>query len=321
MSTRGLQRTPCALLTLVFVLAAVTLAGAWDQKFRFPMKVRVPKASVTDMGIGGIGVASSSVSSDWHSAAGAPAAEILCPKRGYDFALGMRPFFSTLTGSVKAASTGGEGTFLNLHGHLRLPSERTQWELYGHLKLWDKVSVMMEYLPWSWSGPGHMGVDGNFAGLLIKRDTPIMTTLDLTTFRVSADYDVSFGKDLCFGPNGEFNVIKWNQRVVTGDGDSGDFAKTILQPAIGAHVRYDPKNTGYFSWFKPYMEGRFSWMNLDGLGYSIMDLGAGVAPPVSRNVDGGVKLGYKTWRLDGTRKRILTDVGVEGMYMDFSLRF
>ncbi len=62
-------------------------------------------------------------------------------------------------------------------------------------------------------------------------------------------------------------------------------------------------------------------MNLDGLGYSTWDMFAAVAPPVSRNVDGGVKLGYKQWKLDGHRKRMLLDVGVEGVYMDFSLRF
>lgn len=321
MSARGPNRTPCAIVALALVLAAATLAGAWDQQYRFPIKVRVPGSRATDMGVGSMGMASSAVRNDWEAAAGASRGEILCPKRGYDFSIGMRPFFSSLTGSVKAMTSGGEGSFLNLHGHLRLPNDRTQWELYANLKLWEKVAMRVEYLPWQWSGPGHAGTDGNFAGLLLRKDQAITSNLGITTLRVTGDYEVSFGRDLVFGPNGEFNIIKWNQRVSTGEGESADFSKTLLQPAIGAHLRYEPANTGYFSWFKPYLEARFNWMNLDGLGYSTWDMFAGIAPPVSKTVDGGFKLGYKQWRLDGTRKRMLLDVGVEGMYFDFSLRF
>ncbi|HMK35960.1 MAG TPA: hypothetical protein VK463_12880, partial [Desulfomonilaceae bacterium] len=100
-----------------------------------------------------------------------------------------------------------------------------------------------------------------------------------------------------------------------------DFTQTILQPTIGAHIRYEPANTGYFSWFKPYMEGRFSWMSFAGLGLSTWDVAAGVAPPVSRNVDAGIKIGYKQWKLDGNRGRLYPDMGVEGVYLDFSLLF
>jgi hypothetical protein len=45
-----------------------------------------------------------------------------------------------------------------------------------------------------------------------------------------------------------------------------------------------------------------------------------MAPPVSRNMDAGVKLGYKQWKLEGQRDRLSTDVGVEGLYLEFSLR-
>jgi len=233
----------------------------------------------------------------------------------------MRPFFSDFTGSVKALSKGGEGTYLNLHGHLRLPYDKTQWEFYSYLKMWDKITVRLDYTPWNWSGPGHAGTDGNFAGLLLARDDPINSTLNVTTFGLGADYDVSFGRDLVFGPNGALHIIKWTQRVKTMDGESGDFAQTMLQPAIGAHARYEPSNTGYFSWFKPYLEGRFSWMSFNGLGLSTWDMAVGVAPPVSRNVDAGIQVGYKQWKLDGNRRRLFLDMGVEGLFMDFSLRF
>ena len=98
-------------------------------------------------------------------------------------------------------------------------------------------------------------------------------------------------------------------------------AATLLQPDIGAHVRYEPLNTGYFSWFSPYLEGRLSWMSFSGLALSTWDFGLGVAPPLSRNVDGGVKFGYRQWKLDGIRRLLLVDMGVEGIYVDFNLRF
>lgn len=138
---------------------------------------------------------------------------------------------------------------------------------------------------------------------------------------IGADYDVAFGRDLTFGPNGDLYVIKWSQRVGKDMGESVDFNQTIIQPAIGAHLKYEPTNTGYFSWFKPFMEGKFNWMSFGSLGTSSWDLGAGVAPPVSRNVDAGFKVGYKQWRLDGNRNRLFTDIGVEGVYLDFSLQF
>jgi hypothetical protein len=233
----------------------------------------------------------------------------------------MRPFFSELSGSLKAASRGGEGTFLNLHGHLRLPTDNTLWEVYSHLRIWDKMALRLEYLPWNWSGPGHAGTDGNFAGLVLKKDQAITSSLNITTFLVGGDYDVSFGRDFVFGPNGELHIIKWNQRVETGAGDSADFDRTLMQPSIGGHARFEPAMTGYFSWFQPYFEGRFGWMSFNGLGLSTWDLGAGMAPPVSRNVDAGLKLGYKQWKLYGNRPRFLLDVGVEGLYLDLSLRF
>ena len=155
----------------------------------------------------------------------------------------------------------------------------------------------------------------------LKSGDAIQSDLGITTFTVGADYDVSFGRDLVFGPNADMHVIKWSQRVAKDGGTAMDFSQTILQPAIGAHIRYEPTNTGYFSWFKPYLEGRFTWMSFDGLGLSTWDASAGIAPPVSRNVDAGFRLGYKQWRLDGTRNRLFTDVTVEGPYMDFALHF
>ena len=62
-------------------------------------------------------------------------------------------------------------------------------------------------------------------------------------------------------------------------------------------------------------------MSFAGLGLSTWDVGAGIAPPVSRNVDAGIKAGYKQWRLDGNRGRLFTDVSVEGLYLDFALQF
>ena len=321
MAARGSKRTACAFLTLALLLTAVTVAGAWYQQARFPIKVRVSGESLTDPRLGGFGLTPRDGRSGWATAAGQSRGQILCPRRDYSFALGMRPWFSTLTGSLRATSRGGEGSFLNLHGHLRLPNDLTQWDFYSRLRMWDKITVRLEYLPWVWSGPGNAGRDGNFAGVVFKQDDPINSSLNITTLGLGADYDVQLGRDLVFGPNGELNIIKWVQRVETEDGRSGDFLQTILQPAIGAHVRYDPRDTGYFSWFNPSLEGRFTWMSFAGLGMSTWDMAAGIAPPLSRNVDGGLKLGYKQWKLDGQRGRLLLDVGVEGLYLDFSLRF
>ncbi len=321
MAARGPTRFPCAFLTLAFILTAATLAWAWDQPYRFPMKVRASRDYPAHMGISSIGTSSGYMGNGWESVAGASKMEVLCPTRGHTFALGMRPFFSTVGGSVKALSRGGEGTFLNLYGHLRIPMEKTLWEFYADLRMWDKVSVRFEYVPWSWSGQGHSGTDGNFAGLLLTQNQGISSNLHITTFCLGGDYDVSFGRDLTFGPNGDVSLIKWNQRVVTEEGGSVDFSQTMLQPSIGAHVRYEPMNTGYFSWFKPYLEGRFGWMSFDGLGQSTWRMAAGIAPPASRNVDAGFEIGYKQWKLDGNRKRLFTDIAVEGLYMDFSLRF
>ena len=181
----------------------------------------------------------------------------------------------SLTGSTKVVSRGGEGTFLNLYGHLRIPTDVTLWEFYSHLKVWDKIDLRLDYTPWYWGGPGHVSGEGNFAGLLLKKDDAIQSELSITSFIIGADYDVSFSRDLIFGPNADLHLMKWVQRV-SKDGAAGvDFSQTMIQPAIGAHVRYQPTNTGYFSWFKPYLEGRFSWMSLAGLGLSTWDAGAG----------------------------------------------
>ena len=320
MVTRGRTTIPRFLFLLVIMALIATAAYAGDRRYPFPIKVRVSSDGARELGVGGVGMASRGAS-DWASPAGASRMEILCARRGFAFALGMRPFFSELSGSVKAVSKGGEGTYLNLHGHLRLPKEKTMWEFYTRLKMWNKVTVGLDYMPWNWSGPGHSGVDGNFAGLLLTRDESMASSLSISSFKLGADYDVSFGRDLTFGPNGEFYIIKWDQRVRSHSGDSGDFAQTMLQPAIGGHMRFEPSNTGYFSWFKPSMDARFSWMSFNGLGLSTWDMGVGIAPPVSRNVDAGFKVGYKQWKLDGVRRRLTVDMGVEGIYLDFGLFF
>lgn len=321
MVARGPMRTPCALFILVVLLVAAGPAIAWDKPYRFPIKVRVSGAETPDAGIGGIRSRSQTAYRDWELAAGQSRREILCPKRGYSFAVGMQPFFSTLSGSAKAASRGGEGTYMSFHGHLRLPVEKTLWDFYGDFRMWDKISARVQYASWQWGGPGHARTDGNFAGLLINQDDKISSQLNLTMLTAGADYEVSFGRDVVFGPNADLNIIKWSQTVSKDGGASADFAQTILQPAIGAHVRYEPSNTGYFSWFKPYLEGRFTWMNFNGLGLSTWDMAAGIAPPASRNVDAGLKLGYKQWKLDGNRNRLFVDMAVEGPYLDFALHF
>jgi hypothetical protein len=38
-------------------------------------------------------------------------------------------------------------------------------------------------------------------------------------------------------------------------------------------------------------------------------------------VDGAVKLGYKQWKIEGQKTRLVMDVGVEGFFLDFNLRF
>ncbi len=321
MQARGPMRIPCAFLVLAVMLVTTSIADAWEQQYRYPVKVRVSGTDQSDVTAGRSGAASRLAASDWDVAAGQARGTILCPKRGYAFAIGMRPFFSTIVGSTKVVSRGGEGTYLNLSGHLRLPPERTLWEFYSYLRVWDRIGLRLEYVPWTWDGPGHMPADGNFAGLLLKKDDPIHSELNITSLIIGGDYDVSFGREITFGPNADLHIIRWRQAVVKGGAESADFSQTILQPAIGAHLRYDPQKTGYFSWFKPYLEGRFTWMNFAGLGLSTWDLGAGIAPPVSRNVDAGFKIGYKQWKIDGNRGRLFADVGIEGPYFDFSLQF
>jgi hypothetical protein len=321
MQARGSMRTPCALITLALLLLATGVTSAWDRKFQLPLKVRFPDKGATELGVSPFRASPDTGTNDWNVAAGQSRREILCPKRGYAMSAGTRPFFSNLTGAVKALSKSGEGNYLSLQGHLRLPADVTMWELYTHVRTWDKVTWRVEYTPWTWNGTGHVPTDGNFAGLLLLTNDAVDTQLNLTSFVIGADYDVSFGKDLVFGPNGDFHAIKWSQRVAKGAADGVDFSQSLLQPAIGAHVRYEPSNTGYFSWFKPSIEGRFSWMNFSGLGLSTWDVAACVAPPLSKNVDAGIRAGYKQWRLDGSRSRLFVDVGVEGFYLDFSLRF
>ncbi len=321
MSARGPISIPCGILIVIMLLVASGMADAWDQQYRYPVKIRVSGADSYKGRGDGFGSASACDSSGWDVAAGQARREILCPRRGYSIALGMRPFFTGLTGSTKVVNKSGEGTYMNLVGHLRLPAEVTMWEFYSYLKLWDRISLRLEYAPWTWAAAGHMPSDSDFAGLLLRKDDSIHTDLNITSLTVGADYDVSFGRELIFGPNADLHIIKWTERVQKSVGEAMDFSQTILQPAIGAHGRYEPMSTGYFSWFKPYVEGRFTWMSFAGLGLSTWDFGAGVAPPVSRNVDAGVKLGYKQWKLDGSRGRLFTDVAVEGPYLDFSLQF
>ncbi len=314
-------RIPCAMLALVLVVVWTGLASAWDKKNRPPAKVRVSGSGSSGPFLGGVRYVRGDDSCDWGAVAGASRGAIFCPKRGYSFAVGMAPFFSTLTGFTRVSSKGGEGTFMQLNGHLRLPPDNTFWEFYSHVRMWDKVTVRFNYRPWNWSGTGHAGTDGNFGGLALTRNDLINSDLNIANFELGADYDVLFGRDLIIGPHADFHAIKWNQRVATMDGSSGDYAATMLQPTIGAHIRYEPLNTGYFSWFSPYLEGRFNWMSFNGLALSTWDVCAGVQPPFSRNVDGGVKIGYRQWKFDGVRRRLLADVLIEGPYLDFGLRF
>lgn len=322
MSERGHMTKPWAIATLTVVLLAGTIpASAWDLSYKQPSKVRTSAGNTEDLGSGRFGMASQSAQDNWNVAAGRARTEILCPRRGYSFSLGMRPFFSSLIGSTKVLSRGGEGDFMSLHGHLRLPSEKTLWEFYSHLKMWDKITARVEYVPWKWTGTGHIPSDGNFAGLLLRRDDAIHSDLNITSLILGADYEVSFGREVVFGPNADLYILKWSQRVTKSNGDAMDFSQTLLQPTIGGHVRYEPSSTGYFSWFKPFVEARFSWMSFDGLGLSTWDMAAGIAPPVSRNVDAGIRLGYKQWKLEGSRNRLFADIAVEGPYLDFSFQF
>lgn len=320
MVSRGAMRIPRLIIILVVLYGTAGIAGALDKPFKYPVKVNVSDNIPSRSGIAGMDMASGAGVS-WDVAAGQSRSEIFCPKRGYSFAMGIKPHFTNLTGGSRVSSRGGEGSVLNFHGHLRLPDDKTLWDFYSSIRLYDKIGVRIEYAPWTWSGLGHIPIDANFSGLALKAGDAIQSDLGITTFTLGGDYDVSFGRDLVFGPNADMHVIKWNQRVAKDGGSSVDFSQTILQPAIGAHVRYEPTYTGYFSWFKPSLEARFSWMSFDGLGLSTWDASAGIAPPVSRNVDAGFRLGYKQWRLDGARNRIFTDVTVEGPYMDFALHF
>jgi hypothetical protein len=308
-------------MILLMLAATVAIAGPPDKKYRFPLKVKVSGTDSPAYAQSDIRSGYRSTPDNWDVAAGQAQREILCPRRGFAFAMGVRPYFTGLIGSVRATNRGGEGTYLNLHGHFRLEADKTMWELYSHFRLWDRIALRVEYLPWQWTGQGHVPSDGNFAGLVLKTDDAITSDLNITSVVAGADYDVSFGRDLVFGPNADLYVIKWTQRVAKLTGASADFSQTIVQPAIGVHVRYEPLYTGYFSWFKPSLETRLSWMSFVGLGMSTWDLAAGIAPPVSRNVDAGVKIGYKQWKLDGSRGRLYTDMTVEGPYLDFSLQF
>lgn len=320
MVSRGAMRIPRLIIIMVVLFGTAGIAGALDKPFKYPVKVNVSDNIPSRSGIAGMDMASGAGVS-WDVAAGQSRSEIFCPKRGYSFAMGIKPHFTNLTGGSRVSSRGGEGSVLNFHGHLRLPDDKTLWDFYSSIRLYDKIGVRIEYAPWTWSGLGHIPIDANFSGLALKAGDAIQSDLGITTFTLGGDYDVSFGRDLVFGPNADMHIIKWNQRVAKDGGSAVDFSQTILQPAIGAHLRYEPTYTGYFSWFKPSLEARFSWMSFDGLGLSTWDASAGIAPPVSRNVDAGFRLGYKQWRLDGARNRIFTDVTVEGPYMDFALHF
>jgi hypothetical protein len=321
MQARGSQRTPCALITLAVLLLATGVASAGDPEIRFAPKSRSSHSGASEAIVSPFSGLSQARIGDWDVPAGQARREVLCPVRGYTMAVGVRPFFSDLAGSVKALSKGGEGTYLNLRGHLRLPYDGIMWELYTHVRTWDKVEWRIEYLPWSWSGIGHMPTEGNFSGILFAPNDPVDSRLDISTFKIGADYDVSFSREVVFGPHVDLHLIKWAQRVSKGGTEATDFSQTIIQPTIGAHIRYEPTNTGYFSWFKPYVDGRFNWLSFSGLSLSTWDVGLAVAPPLSRNVDGGVKLGYKQWKMEGNRSRLYVDAGVEGFFLDLSLRF
>jgi hypothetical protein len=187
--------------------------------------------------------------------------------------------------------------------------------------MWDKMTFGLDYVPWHWGAGGHAGQDGNFAGVLYALNESIESNLNITSFVMRADYDVSFNDDLIFGPNADFHIIRWGQSLRNSGGEAVEFSQTMLQPTIGLHLKYHPTNTGYFSWFKPSLKTRISWMSFAGLATYTWDLGAVVAPPISENVDFGLGLGYKQWKIDGVRSLLTADVTVEGLYFDFQFRF
>jgi hypothetical protein len=320
MAARGSTGTVAIIIALALFFSSGQVS-AWDRDYRFPLKVRTSEMDAVGPNLTEHRSPFRGGQSDWDSAAGQARRPILCPRRGYTLALGMRPYFASLAGTTRVVSAGGEGTYLNLTGHLRLPPDKTQWEFYSYIRMWDRVTLRLEYNPWNWNGSGHSATDGNFRGLLIRKEDDISTDLSITSIVVGGHYDVALGRDLFFGPNADLYVMKWSERVAKVNGEAVDFAQTILQPAIGAHAHYEPLYTGYFSYFKPYVEGRFSWMSFGSLGLSTWDVSAGISPPVSRNVDAGFKIGYKQWKMEGNRNRLFVDVGVEGPYLDFSLQF
>ena len=215
MLARGTMRTPCAFFIVAILLMVAIQAEALDGKYRYPLKVRVSERDsgrFSDVASarahsGNVG-ATVRDSADWEVAAGQARREILCPKRGFNFAIGMRPYFATLTGATKVASRGGEGGFLSLIGHLRIPPESTLWEFYGAVRAWDKVTVHFDYLPWHWGGPGHTPIEANFGGLLLKTGDFIQSDINIASLVLGADYDVSFSRDLIFGPNADLHLIK-----------------------------------------------------------------------------------------------------------------
>ncbi len=88
---------------------------------------------------------------------------------------------------------------------------------------------------------------------------------------------MAFGRDLTFGPNADLNIIKWSQAVVKQPGIEGDgFFSDYPSAGHWSSHQIRAYQHGYFSWFKPLMEGRFSWMSLTGLALSTWDFGAGV---------------------------------------------
>ena len=186
-----MSRIFCTLLVIVLCAVWTGLGVAGDTRYRHPTKVRGSAfGSAGPMDAGGPRFAGLDTEYDWGAAAGASRREIFCRKRGYSFAVGMVPFFSSMTGAVRVSSKGGEGTFMHLNGHLRLPSDNTFWEFYTNLRMWDKVTVRFNYRPWNWSGTGHASADGNFAGLAISRFDPINSDLNVASFELGADYDV-----------------------------------------------------------------------------------------------------------------------------------
>ena len=46
----------------------------------------------------------------------------------------------------------------------------------------------------------------------LKKDDAVQSELSITSFVIGADYDVSFGRDLIFGPNADLHLMKWVQK-------------------------------------------------------------------------------------------------------------